>query len=109
MVLGSVFLVITGGEALYSDLGHFGRKPILIGGMIVYILSSFLCIFAPSALILLCGRFLQGCGTGAANVSLRAIARDRFEKKELARVISFISMALLFGGRIIRVPGISLE
>ncbi|MEO7163064.1 MAG: KUP/HAK/KT family potassium transporter, partial [Bdellovibrionia bacterium] len=28
MVLGSVFLVITGGEALYSDLGHFGKRPI---------------------------------------------------------------------------------
>jgi KUP system potassium uptake protein len=28
LVLGSVFLVITGGEALYSDLGHFGKRPI---------------------------------------------------------------------------------
>jgi KUP system potassium uptake protein len=28
MTLGSVFLVVTGGEALYADLGHFGRKPI---------------------------------------------------------------------------------
>jgi KUP system potassium uptake protein len=28
MVLGSVFLVVTGGEALYADLGHFGRQPI---------------------------------------------------------------------------------
>jgi KUP system potassium uptake protein len=28
IVLGSVFLVVTGGEALYADLGHFGRKPI---------------------------------------------------------------------------------
>jgi KUP system potassium uptake protein len=28
VVLGSVFLVVTGGEALYSDLGHFGRHPI---------------------------------------------------------------------------------
>ena len=28
MVLGSVFLVVTGGEALYADLGHFGRRPI---------------------------------------------------------------------------------
>lgn len=27
-VLGSVFLVVTGGEALYADMGHFGRKPI---------------------------------------------------------------------------------
>ena len=27
-VFGSVFLVVTGGEALYADLGHFGKKPI---------------------------------------------------------------------------------
>jgi len=30
VVLGSVFLVVTGGEALYADMGHFGRKPIRI-------------------------------------------------------------------------------
>ncbi len=27
VVLGSVFLVVTGGEALYADMGHFGRRP----------------------------------------------------------------------------------
>ena len=31
LVLGSVFLVVTGGEALYADMGHFGRKPIALG------------------------------------------------------------------------------
>jgi KUP system potassium uptake protein len=30
VVLGSVFLVVTGGEALYADMGHFGRRPIRI-------------------------------------------------------------------------------
>lgn len=30
IVLGSVFLAVTGGEALYADMGHFGRKPIRI-------------------------------------------------------------------------------
>ena len=29
--LGSIFLVVTGGEALYADMGHFGRKPITVG------------------------------------------------------------------------------
>ena len=29
--LGSIFLVVTGGEALYADMGHFGRKPIMMG------------------------------------------------------------------------------
>ena len=29
--LGSIFLVVTGGEALYADMGHFGRRPIMTG------------------------------------------------------------------------------
>jgi KUP system potassium uptake protein len=29
LALGSIFLVVTGGEALYADMGHFGRKPIM--------------------------------------------------------------------------------
>ena len=29
--LGSIFLVVTGGEALYADMGHFGRRPIMLG------------------------------------------------------------------------------
>ncbi len=35
--LGSIFLVVTGGEALYADMGHFGRKPIMWGwyGMVL--------------------------------------------------------------------------
>jgi KUP system potassium uptake protein len=30
VVLGAVFLAVTGGEALYADLGHFGRRPIML-------------------------------------------------------------------------------
>ena len=35
--LGSIFLVVTGGEALYADMGHFGRRPIAFGwyGMVL--------------------------------------------------------------------------
>ncbi len=37
IVLGSVFLAVTGGEALYADMGHFGRKPIRIAwGVLVF-------------------------------------------------------------------------
>ncbi len=36
-VLGSIFLAVTGGEALYADMGHFGRKPIrLAWGILVF-------------------------------------------------------------------------
>ncbi len=35
LALGSIFLVVTGGEALYADMGHFGRRPIQIGWYMV--------------------------------------------------------------------------
>ena len=42
VTLGAVFLVVTGGEALYADLGHFGRKPIQM---------AWLCLVFPALLI----------------------------------------------------------
>ncbi len=35
LVFGGVFLVVTGGEALYADMGHFGRNPIRIAWIAV--------------------------------------------------------------------------
>ena len=51
-VLGSVFLVITGGEALYSDLGHFGRKPITHAWFIIVLPCLILNYFGQGAFLL---------------------------------------------------------
>ena len=50
-VLGSVFLVVTGGEALYSDLGHFGRQPIRRAWFFVVLPCLVLNYFGQGALI----------------------------------------------------------
>jgi KUP system potassium uptake protein len=42
VTLGAVFLVVTGGEALYADLGHFGRKPIQ---------AAWLCLVLPALVV----------------------------------------------------------
>jgi KUP system potassium uptake protein len=42
VVLGGVFLAITGGEALYADMGHIGRNPIR---------SSWCCVVLPALLL----------------------------------------------------------
>ncbi len=52
IVLGSVFLVVTGGEALYADLGHFGRHAIQIGWFTVALPSLVLQYFGQGALLL---------------------------------------------------------
>ncbi len=52
LVLGAVFLVVTGAEALYADMGHFGRKPIRIAWLVV-VLPALVCnYFGQGALLL---------------------------------------------------------
>jgi KUP system potassium uptake protein len=60
LVLGGVFLCITGGEALYADMGHFGRGPIR---------RSWYCIVLPSLLLSYAGQtaFLLDQGTVSGN------------------------------------------
>ncbi|HEX8358787.1 MAG TPA: potassium transporter Kup [Longimicrobium sp.] len=52
LVLGSVFLVVTGGEALYADMGHFGKKPIQFTWFTLVLPALALNYFGQGALIL---------------------------------------------------------
>jgi len=52
LVLGSVFLVVTGGEALYADIGHFGLRPIRMTWFCVVLPSLLLNYFGQGALII---------------------------------------------------------
>lgn len=52
IVLGSVFLVVTGGEALYADMGHFGKKPIRLAWFAVALPALVLNYFGQGALLL---------------------------------------------------------
>jgi KUP system potassium uptake protein len=52
LVLGTVFLVVTGGEALYADLGHFGRRPIRFGWIFIVLPGLLLNYFGQGAFLL---------------------------------------------------------
>ena len=52
LVLGSVFLVVTGGEALYADMGHFGRRPIELGWFSMVLPALLLNYFGQGAMLL---------------------------------------------------------
>ena len=53
LVLGSVFLVVTGGEALYADMGHFGKAPIRLAWFCVVLPALLLNYFGQGALLIL--------------------------------------------------------
>ena len=52
VVLGAVVLVVTGGEALYADMGHFGRRPIRLAWFALVLPSLLLNYFGQGALVL---------------------------------------------------------
>ncbi len=52
MVLGSVVLAVTGGEALYADMGHFGKKPIRYAWLVVVLPCLLLAYFGQGAILL---------------------------------------------------------
>ncbi len=53
VILGAVFLVVTGGEALYADIGHFGRTPIRLSWFVIVLPCLMLNYFGQGALLLL--------------------------------------------------------
>jgi KUP system potassium uptake protein len=51
LALGSIFLVVTGGEALYADMGHFGRRPIQLSWYALVLPALLLNYFGQAALL----------------------------------------------------------
>lgn len=51
LALGSIFLVVTGGEALYADMGHFGRRPIQFSWYVIVLPALVLNYFGQAALL----------------------------------------------------------
>jgi len=52
VILGAVFLVVTGGEALYADIGHFGKKPIRLAWFAIVLPCLLINYFGQGALLL---------------------------------------------------------
>ena len=64
----------------------FGRRPVLLIGMLAYIVTSLACALSPDIGSMMGARFLQGIGAGAPAVLGRILVRDRFEGAAMALV-----------------------
>lgn len=72
-----------------SDL--FGRKPILIFGIVVFLIGSILCGMAGSIEMLIVFRFIQGFGAGAVMPIASTIVGDMYTKEERAKIQGYLS------------------
>ncbi|MFN5567014.1 MAG: multidrug effflux MFS transporter, partial [Bradyrhizobium sp.] len=73
----------------------FGRRPVLIGGMVLYVLASLFAIAAPSFEMLLLARALEGLGTAATRVIATSIVRDCYAGRRMASVVSLAMMVFI--------------
>ncbi len=84
------------GQIAYGPLSDWlGRRPVLLGGLGLYVLASLLAGMSPSLEWLILLRFAQGIASASSSVIPRSIVRDRYDGPTMARVLSIIFMVFL--------------
>ncbi|WP_399036609.1 MFS transporter [Streptomyces sp. ASQP_92] len=85
-------LAVTVTLPVYGKLSDtFGRKPVLIAGVIVFLTGSVLCAFAWNMAALIAFRIVQGLGGGALQGTIQTIAADLYPLKERPRIQARLS------------------
>ena len=92
-----IYLLANGiGSLFHGPLSdRFGRRPILIGAIVGYILSAFACRFATSFDMLMATRIAQGLCGAALSVLVTSIIRDQFEGDAMAKRMSTIFLIFM--------------
>ena len=73
----------------------WGRKPVIGGGLVLYVIGSLLAHYAPTLELLLIARAIQGLGASGPRIAGIALSRDLYEGREMARVMSFVMMVFM--------------
>jgi DHA1 family bicyclomycin/chloramphenicol resistance-like MFS transporter len=93
----STFMIGFGvGQFVMGPLSdRYGRRPVLLGGMVLYVVASLLAIAAPSFETVLLARALQGLGTAATRVIATSVVRDCYAGRRMASVMSLTMMVFI--------------
>ena len=83
-------------QLVYGPLSdRVGRRPMLLGGLAIFVIASLMAGLAPSIEVLIAARLLQALGGAAGIVLARTMVRDVFDRESSASVISYITMAFV--------------
>jgi DHA1 family bicyclomycin/chloramphenicol resistance-like MFS transporter len=78
-----------------GNLGDkYGRKPVIITGLIIFIIGSILCVFAPYYWVLLLGRALQGIGISGPAVLTYVLISDKYAVKKMQHLMGMVNASV---------------
>jgi DHA1 family bicyclomycin/chloramphenicol resistance-like MFS transporter len=88
----TVFLLGIGIGTIFTGplSDSYGRKPVIFGGVVLFVGGASLSVFAQSLEVLLIARFLQGLGASGPRVVAMAVVRDLYSGRQMARIVSFV-------------------
>lgn len=80
---------------VYGPLSdRFGRRPVLLGAVALFVVASVACVFAPTIEALVVARVFQAMGCCAGPVLGRAVVRDVYGRERSAQVLSYMGTAM---------------
>ncbi len=74
---------------------RFGRRPIVLIALVVYVVSSVMAWFAPNIETLIVARTIQSFGASAGLTLGRTMIRDQYDQNSAASVIGYVTMAMV--------------
>ncbi|ESN14026.1 bicyclomycin resistance protein [Enterobacter sp. MGH 24] len=93
MTLSTYILGFALGQLFYGPMADsLGRKPVILGGTLVFAAAAVACALAQTIDHLIIMRFLHGLAAAAASVVINALMRDIYPKEEFSRMMSFVML-----------------
>ena len=90
----------------YGSLSdRYGRRPVLMWGLVLFLIGSAVSAVAPTPAMLVLGRLLQAIGAGCGLALVRAMARDAYSADKLVKAIAYLTMFATLGPMISPIIG----
>lgn len=96
--LSLVIFMIGGavGQLFYGPFSDkYGRRPVIMVGLVIYLIATTMCVAATSINMFLFARVLQAFGCCSAIVTAFAIVRDYFVDEQMAKIVAYISAVII--------------
>lgn len=93
MTLSTYILGFALGQLFYGPMADsLGRKPVILGGTLVFAAAAVACALAQTIDHLIIMRFFHGLAAATASVVINALMRDIYPKEEFSRMMSFVML-----------------